>query len=287
MDHATLKDKTLEQQLRRQEDYTVHRFGNELTIDGLKLTLVFNFKEAFTEEGLALRYTPLLKQYDYVVGDLSAGQLRLRGFYHEERNVSADQKIDTLADYLYETVNFGAPYFILQSQNSSFRPSKKTDYLTYFEEEQKKRQEKQKKAANNRHKKNTNRRNRTSQKKETASERGNSSPKKRHHRFTERKRGEEESANQGQRPAQNAAKLKQGEQPKKKRRRRRRSNQHQGNQATSQQGQQKPSNQKQRRQKLNGQGSAKTGQKSQKQTRNKTNNNSQKKRNFTIKERQD
>ena len=65
---------------------------------------------------LAVRYTPLLAQYDYIVGDISAEQLRLKGFYRNDKNVAND-KIEALQDYLYEYVNFGAPYFVLENVN--------------------------------------------------------------------------------------------------------------------------------------------------------------------------
>lgn len=195
MDHATLKERTIEQQQRRQAEYEVSRFGDEISIDGMKLSLVDDFKEAFSEDGLTLRYTPLLKQYDYIVGDLSAGQLRLRGFYHEERSVSADQKINTLADYLYETVNFGAPYFILKNETVSFRPTKIRDYLTEWEQEQKQRQktnQKKQKPAGKKDKRpgktveRSNRQQKRTGQKPTNNQ--NNNHKKRRHRFTEKKR---------------------------------------------------------------------------------------------------
>ncbi|MDD9139210.1 DUF1027 domain-containing protein [Fructobacillus sp. CRL 2054] len=245
MDHATLKDRTIEQQLRRQSEYQVSRIGDEIEIDGLKLTLLDNFKDAFTTEGMALRYTPLLKQYDYIVGDLSAGQLRLRGFYHEERKVSADQKINTLADYLYETVNFGAPYFILQSQNSSFRPVKERDYLTEWEEEQREKRQKQqtqeKKNAKKRPTKKANHSNRNNRPKKRAEQAADQQKanknNKRRHRFTERKRtGNKKPDSEKNEQKNQTVKVKEGGDAKPKRQQRRRNHQR-GKVASSKQGQ--------------------------------------------------
>lgn len=196
MDHATLKERTIEQQLRRQQEYEVTRFGDEITVDGLKFVLLDDFKEAFSNEGLALRYTPLLKQYDYIVGDLSAGQLRLRGFYHEEREVSADQKINTLADYLYETVNFGAPYFILKNESVAFRPVKIRDYLSEWEHEHRKKASQGKPKAKNQKAKNGKNSAKSSEETRPKQKRTGKKPingqqnqqKKRRHRFTEKKR---------------------------------------------------------------------------------------------------
>ncbi len=133
MNHESLKERTITQQAEREKEFQVSVFGDEITIDGLKLTLQENFKDAFDASKLAIRYTPLLKQYDYIVGDISADQLRLRGFYQEDREVTADQKISALADYLYEYVNFGAPYFVLSNAAPAFRPVRVHDFLADWE----------------------------------------------------------------------------------------------------------------------------------------------------------
>ncbi|QEA32881.1 DUF1027 domain-containing protein [Leuconostoc carnosum] len=117
MDHETLKERTILQQEERKKAYQVIVQDNEVEIDKLILILVENFKSAFDADKLAIRYTPLLAQYDFLVGDISAGQLRLKGFYNNSKtNVKQDQ-IDALQDYLYEYVNFGAPYFVLENIN--------------------------------------------------------------------------------------------------------------------------------------------------------------------------
>ena len=121
MDHETLKEKTIAQQAERKSVYRVTRRGDEIEIDRLTLELVGNFKDAFDVDKLAIRYTPLLAQYDYIVGDISAEQLRLKGFYHNDKPVANQDKIQTLQDYLYEYVNFGAPYFVLENINPRVR----------------------------------------------------------------------------------------------------------------------------------------------------------------------
>lgn len=117
MDHETLKQRTLQQQEERKAAYTVHFADNEVEIDRLTLLLVDNFKSAFDPQKLAVRYAPILAQYDYIVGDISADQLRLKGFYADDQHVAQEYKISTLQDYLYEFVNFGAPYFVLENIN--------------------------------------------------------------------------------------------------------------------------------------------------------------------------
>ncbi|CAH1852330.1 YutD family protein [Convivina praedatoris] len=115
MDHETLKERTIAQQAERQKAFEVGYLDDKVTIDHLDLQLVTNFKSAFDPIKLAVRYTPLLARYDYLVGDISADQLRLKGFYKNSRAVPGENKIFALEDYLYEYVNFGAPYFVLEN----------------------------------------------------------------------------------------------------------------------------------------------------------------------------
>lgn len=116
MNHETLKERTLAQQEERKKAYEVGYLADRVTIDNLDLTLVTDVKNAFDPGKLAIRYTPLLARYDYLVGDISAEQLRLKGFYKNSRSVPNENKIFTLEDYLYEYVNFGAPYFVLENE---------------------------------------------------------------------------------------------------------------------------------------------------------------------------
>lgn len=195
MDHESLKERTINQQAEREKEFQVSVFGDEITIDGLKLTLQENFKDAFDPTKLAVRYTPLLKQYDYIVGDLSADQLRLRGFYQEDRDVTADQKITALADYLYEYVNFGAPYFVLTNNAPAFRPVKVHDFLADWEQDHPKKSNNhktnnKKKSANHR-KSNSNETADTSKQKSAANQKSGTRAKKngkRKHQFKQQER---------------------------------------------------------------------------------------------------
>lgn len=125
MDRDTLKARTQAQQQERQAAYEVRMDGADITVDGLALTLTENFKEAFSAEKLAMRYTPILAQYDFLVGDISAEQLRIKGFYHNDAAVKAEDKIRAVQDYLYEYVNFGAPYFIIENHTPRPMPEEK------------------------------------------------------------------------------------------------------------------------------------------------------------------
>ncbi|MBM7616523.1 uncharacterized protein YutD [Weissella uvarum] len=89
---------------------------NRLNINGRGYELVKNYREAFDEEMLAARFSEFLEKYDYIVGDIASNQLRLRGFYAQGApGIARNQQINALQDYLYEDINFGAPYFVLQN----------------------------------------------------------------------------------------------------------------------------------------------------------------------------
>lgn len=64
-----------------------------------------DWKEAFFE-----RYVSLYDKYDYIVGDMSAGVLRLTGFYHD--NFEDDHK-----HHINKRCAYDAPHFILKNIN--------------------------------------------------------------------------------------------------------------------------------------------------------------------------
>lgn len=82
--------------------------------------IVTNHQNGLDLNRLALRYNSVLQKYDYIVGDWGYGQLRLRGFYDNNRiHAKIDQKINTLQDYLLEYCNFGCAYFVLEREQKA------------------------------------------------------------------------------------------------------------------------------------------------------------------------
>lgn len=50
-----------------------------------------------------------------IVGDFSGGQLRLKGFYYNERkNVPLDLKCVTIPEYIAEYCAYGCPYYVVE-----------------------------------------------------------------------------------------------------------------------------------------------------------------------------
>ena len=89
---------------------------DKLQINERSYKLVVNYREAFDDAKLAARFSEFLEKYNFIVGDIAADQLRLRGFYNKGiTGIPRNQQISALEDYLYEEVNFGAPYFVLEN----------------------------------------------------------------------------------------------------------------------------------------------------------------------------
>ena len=59
---------------------------------------------------LASVFSEVLTKFDYIVGDWSNEQLRLRGFYKDDRPVTDAEKISRLEDYLLEYCSYGCAY---------------------------------------------------------------------------------------------------------------------------------------------------------------------------------
>lgn len=99
------------------EERNVKRLDSEhLEIHESKYKVLTDYRDALDLEMLELRYSNLLEKYDYIVGDMSYGNLRLRGFYSDNnRKAPIDMRIGSLEDYLLEYCSFGCAYFVLES----------------------------------------------------------------------------------------------------------------------------------------------------------------------------
>lgn len=99
------------------EDKTVKKIDSDhIAIKGDKYKIVKDYREALDLELLEERYSDFLEKYDYIVGDMSYGKLRLRGFYQDDvKKIPIDMRISYLEDYLLEYCSFGCAYFVLEN----------------------------------------------------------------------------------------------------------------------------------------------------------------------------
>ena len=130
--------------------------GYKVETEGIAFTLVENIKEAFDVTVLNQRFSEVLTKFDYVVGDWSNEQLRLRGFYKDDRTEEKIEKISRLQDYLLEYCSYGCAYFVLENETPKRAP---------FDQKMRKKEEekdnrKGKKSSQNKKKNHTDKRNR-------------------------------------------------------------------------------------------------------------------------------
>ena len=71
---------------------------------------------AFDVTAFNQRFSEVLTKFDYIVGDWSNEQLRLRGFYKDDRTEEKLEKISRLQDYLLEYCSYGCAYFVLENE---------------------------------------------------------------------------------------------------------------------------------------------------------------------------
>jgi len=90
--------------------------GDQILSENLSFELLKNEKEAFDATVFGQRFSEILTKFDYIVGDWSNEQLRLRGFYKEERDVATMDKLSRLDDYLLEYCSYGCAYFVLENK---------------------------------------------------------------------------------------------------------------------------------------------------------------------------
>ena len=90
--------------------------GSQVLAEQLTFELVENQNDAFDATVFGQRFSEVLTKFDYIVGDWSNEQLRLRGFYKDDRPVTDAEKISRLEDYLLEYCSYGCAYFVLENQ---------------------------------------------------------------------------------------------------------------------------------------------------------------------------
>jgi len=89
--------------------------GSQVLAEQLTFELVENQNDAFDATVFGQRFSEVLTKFDYIVGDWGNDQLRLRGFYQDEKAKESDFKISRLEDYLLEYCNYGCAYFVLEN----------------------------------------------------------------------------------------------------------------------------------------------------------------------------
>lgn len=67
-----------------------------IEVNNIKYELIKDYKDAFNKDDFLSKCTDYFYDYDYIVGDIAYGKLRLKGFY-DERNKKV-KKINNYKD---------------------------------------------------------------------------------------------------------------------------------------------------------------------------------------------
>ncbi len=93
-------------------------------------TLLKDYRSVFSQEDFQNRYFPeIYDKFDFIVGDVTANMLRLKGFTKKEGKAN----FAYIPDYLNSTCNFNTGYFILKRLDtpelSEYIKTKKSEFL--------------------------------------------------------------------------------------------------------------------------------------------------------------
>jgi len=87
----------------------------DIEVNNKKYELIKNYKEAFDKEDFLSKCTDYFYDYDYIVGDIAYGKLRLKGFYDEKsKKVKVYNNIKYLENYLKTNCAHDCKYFVVK-----------------------------------------------------------------------------------------------------------------------------------------------------------------------------
>jgi len=102
-----------------------------IKIKNRKFTVLKNYRDSFVSEEIEEKYIEeIFDKYDYILGDYSAGILRIKGFYHNNK----EDNYKHIPDYITESCVYGCPFYILKrikggrNNGRSRKPNKKTNH---------------------------------------------------------------------------------------------------------------------------------------------------------------
>lgn len=91
---------------------------NTIEINNNKYELIKNYKDAFNEEEFLSKCTDYFYDYDYIVGDIAYGKLRLKGFYDEKsKKVKKINNFKNIDNYIKNYCANDCKYFIVKRTN--------------------------------------------------------------------------------------------------------------------------------------------------------------------------
>lgn len=92
----------------------------KIIANNVEYILIKNYRDAFNEEEFISKCTDYFEGYDYIVGDIAYGKLRLKGFYESSnKKVKKVNNYDNLEEYLKFNCAVDCKYFVLKRSEKS------------------------------------------------------------------------------------------------------------------------------------------------------------------------
>ena len=86
-----------------------------IEVEKNKYEIIKDYKNGFELEEFTSHYTDFFEDYDYVVGDIAYGKLRLKGFYDSSnKKAKKINDIKYLDKYLEENCAVECKYFVVK-----------------------------------------------------------------------------------------------------------------------------------------------------------------------------
>ncbi|MDY3797551.1 MAG: YutD-like domain-containing protein [Bacilli bacterium] len=90
-----------------------------IEVNNIKYDIVKNYRDAFDKDEFIEKCTDYFNDYDYIVGDIAYGKLRLKGFYDEKNKKVKDlNNYKYLDNYLKNNCAVDCKYFVLKRSNN-------------------------------------------------------------------------------------------------------------------------------------------------------------------------
>jgi len=90
-----------------------------IEVENNQYEIIKNYKDAFDKEEFIQKYTDYFEDYDYIVGDIAYGKLRLKGFYDEKsKKVKDINNFKNVEKYLKNNCANNCKYYILKKMST-------------------------------------------------------------------------------------------------------------------------------------------------------------------------
>lgn len=85
-----------------------------ITINNRKYQVLNNYKDAINISELEEKITDYFDDFDYIVGDIAYGKLRLKGFNSKtNKNFKDLNDVDKVEDYIKQNCAYGCRWFMI------------------------------------------------------------------------------------------------------------------------------------------------------------------------------